>query len=139
MLESRELATAGVKRELGTTTLSQRGGDGSDVGPASDALVRDRMQARQRRSHVNLVPGLIRAPWSQSSVVMRALPAGCTSKTSTVPPPVAITREPSAESTSPGAPVPRSFTLGLKSLISAPLSSVQAPGRGSSPRIKQSI
>src|SRR5438034_11802455 len=95
MLEPGELAAAGVKCKIGAAAFRQRPSDTVQVRPASDALIRDCMQARQRRSHVNLMPGSIRAPRSQSSLVMRALPAGCTSKTSTEPPPVAITREPS--------------------------------------------
>src|SRR4029077_2989327 len=124
MLAATQLPAAGVKRQLGATAECQLAGDIRQIGASRDALVGDRMQPRQRRSHVSRVPAFRRAPCSQSSVVMRPLPAGCTSEISIVPPavslngPVAITSEPSADSTSPGAPVPGnggSFTLGLKS------------------------
>src|SRR5438445_12428202 len=150
MLAAAECPSTGVKRELRSASLCQLAGDFRQIRAPRDALVGDRVQPRQCGPHVNLAPAAMRAPCSQSPVVIRALPAGCTSKTSTVPTaaslngPVAITREPSAESTSPGAPVPLnggggSITLGLKSLISTPFCSVHAPGRGARPRIRQAI
>src|SRR5882762_220365 len=150
MLETRELAPAGVNGEIGAAAIRQGAGDRIEVRPPGNTLIGDCMQPRQHRSHVNLTPGFRRAPRSHSAVGMRAFPAGCTSKISTLPPavslngPVAMTSEPSAESTSPGAQVPGkggSMTLGLNSLISAPppFSSVHAPGRGSSPRMRLPI
>src|ERR687887_1770843 len=111
VVETSQLAAAGVKREIATSAIGQRTGDADDVGPSRDALIGDGMQARQRWSHVNLTPGLSRAPRNHASVAMRSFPAGCTSTISTLPPaswdgPVAITSAPSAESSSPGTLVP---------------------------------
>src|SRR5262245_14139783 len=144
MLPSAELAAAREKCQLRSPGIGEVPRDVIEIGPPGDALIGDGVQPRQCRAHVKRCPGLSRAPRNQSSVVMRALPAGCTSKTSTVPPaessngPVAITTVPSVERTSPGAPVPGnggSCTLGLNSFTSTPSSSAQAPGLGSSPRI----
>ena len=87
MLETGELAATGVEREVGTAPFRQRCRNQVEIWTPRDAFIGDRVQPRQRQLHVKRAPGLSRAPRSQSSVVIRALPAGCTSKTSTTPPP----------------------------------------------------
>src|SRR6266566_7249128 len=104
MLEPRELPAARVNGQIAAAAVRQGARDRVEVGPPRDTLIGDRVQPRQRRSHENLAPGCRRAPRSHSSAGMRAFPAGCTSKTSTAATPVAMTREPWAESTWPGAP-----------------------------------
>src|SRR5437016_10093527 len=132
MLATAQRTAARMKRQLRPTSFGKLAGNVQQVGAARDPFVRDRVQARERRSHVNLAPALSRAPRSQSPVGIRSFPAGCTSKISTLPPPrsfngpVATTSEPSADRTSPGAPVPGkggSMTFGVNSLISTPWSS----------------
>src|SRR6266545_4221433 len=106
MLEPGQRAAARVNGQIAPAAIRQGARDGVEVGPPGNTLIGDRVQPRQRRSHVNLAPGCRRAPRSHSSAGMRAFPAGCTSKTSTAAPPVAITSDLSAEITSPGAPPP---------------------------------
>src|SRR5256885_17075461 len=112
MLAAAECPSTGVKRELRSASLCQLAGDFRQIRAPRDALVGDRVQPRQCGPHVNLAPAAMRAPCSQSPVVIRALPAGCTPKTSTVPTaapldgPVAIPREPSPERPSPAAQGP---------------------------------
>src|SRR5439155_19246176 len=102
---------ARMKRPLRPPPFGKLARNVQQVGAARDPFVRDRVQARERRSHVNLAPALSRAPRTQSLVGIRSFPAGCTSKISTLPlpralnGPVATTSEPSADRTSPGTPV----------------------------------
>src|SRR5258706_10196932 len=103
MLEARERSPGGMEGQLRTATVGECLGYFADVRSPRDALVGDRMQPRQRLSHENLAPASSRAPRSQSLADMRSFPAGCTSKISIVPPPVAIASESPAEITSPGA------------------------------------
>ena len=90
MLEARELSPTGMEGQVRTAPVGECLRCLADVRSPRDALVGDRMQPRQRFFHVNFIPGLMRAPRSHSSVRMRALPVGCTSKISMVPPAVSL-------------------------------------------------
>src|SRR2546423_14149587 len=113
MLAAAERTAARMKSQLGPPAFCKLARDVLQIRSPRDALIGDRVQARQRWSHVNLAlrPAFRRAPRSHSSVGMRSLPAGCTSEISTEPPavslkgPVAVFSDPSAERILPGGAV----------------------------------
>src|SRR4029077_11492369 len=138
MLEPGEGAAARMRGEALGSARCQGAGDVVQVGPTGDAVVRDGVQPGERRPlgarHVKRWPARTPRPRTQSGAVMRTLPAGWISATSTAPWPVAIRNRSSGVCTSPAGPL-SSSTRTPNSFTSRPSSSVHAPGLGSRPRI----
>ena len=99
VFQTGQLTAPGMQSQIAAAAFGECARDHVYIGPPRDALIGDRVQARQWLSHVNFAPASRRAPRSQSFAAIRSLPAGCTSKISIVPPPVAITSDSPAERT----------------------------------------
>src|SRR6266516_3347810 len=106
MLQTREAMAPSVESEIGAAARRQLTGDVAQVGAARDALLGDGVESWERRSHTSCWPTLIPRPRIHSAAVMRDLPVGWTSPTTTAPSPAATSKRSSAFSTVPGGPAP---------------------------------
>src|SRR5947208_522053 len=84
----------------------QLAGEVVQVRAAGDALIGDGVEAREGRSHTNCWPTATPRPRIHSAAVMRDLPVGWTSSTTTAPAPAATTNWSSVLRTVPGVPLP---------------------------------
>src|SRR5207247_6600722 len=106
MFQTREGMAAGVQGKVRAAAGRQLTGDVAQVGAARDALVGDGVESWERRSHTSCWPTLIPRPRIHSAAVMRDLPVGWTSPTTTAPSPAATSKRSSAFSTVPGGRAP---------------------------------